>query len=404
MDAVLTCSVINVVFIVCEITIKKMTEVDRYLSDIYFNPKHSASYSGVNKLYTFVKKDKKHKLSVKDIREWLSKQEGYSLQRHINRKFKRLKVVVSGIDNQWDLDTAVLINLVKENDGYNYFVLVIDIFSRYIWTRPLKRKLGKEMAEKLASIFEEGRTPDTMRVDKGGEYVNKNVKMLLKENNVKLVVTENEVKANFAERAIKTLKTKLTRYMTENNTHRWVDRLEDITKSYNDTFHNSIGMRPNDVNENNQAELWLKLYPNVPKKDKIKIKKEPKDKKMKNKLKTKMVFKFKVGDNVRITNTRRTFQKEYDERWTREYFSIIDRNLKENIPVYKLKDWGNEEINGIFYESELQKITVDGEKSYKIEKVLSKRIRKGKKEIFVRWLGWASKFDSWVDENYIKHI
>ena len=392
-----------------------MTEVDRYLSSIYFNPRNPASYSGVDKLYRFVKKDGKHKLTLRKVRDWLSKQDGYTLQRHVNRKFKRARVIVSGIDNQWDIDTAVYNSskMAKENDGYKYFVLAIDIFSKYVWTRPLKTKLGSEMVKQLKSIFNEGRKPDTLRSDKGSEYVNKDVKKLLKENNVKYIVTQNEVKANFSERAIKTIKTRLTRYMTENNILKWVDKLKDITSSYNSTYHRTIGMTPREVNESNQAELWMKLYPNIsPEKNRkgayinkeIKKEQDIKVGKNKNKLQMKKVFKFKAGDIVRITNTRYTFQTEYDERWTRELFIIIDKGLKDNIPFYKLKDWGNEEIKGIFYENEMQKIIEDVNKIYKIEKVLSKRKRNGKKEILVRWLGWASKFDSWIDEKYVQNL
>ena len=118
--------------------------MEKYLSDIYLGKGQGPSFSGIDKLYQYVKKDGKYKISRKKFQKWLSKQDGYSLQRQVVRNFKRPNVVVSGIDTQWDADTAILKDHKEENKGFGYFLLVIDIFSRYVWTRPLKSKFGNE--------------------------------------------------------------------------------------------------------------------------------------------------------------------------------------------------------------------------------------------------------------------
>ena len=368
-----------------------MTEkgIDKYLSSIYFKPDHPASYAGPEKLYKTIKKEGKYSISRKKINEWISKQDGYSLQRHINRKFDRPRVVVSGIDNMWDVDTGYMNRYSKTNKDYKYIMLAIDVFSKHVWTRPLKFRLGKESTKQMTSILKEGRIPHVIRTDNGTEYKNSKFKSILKKNNIKFVYTENETKANYAERAIKTIKTKLIRYMTENNTKKWLEILPKITESYNNTVHRTIDMTPNEVNKKNEAELWMKQYPNITKKDK-EMEKE-------GKYKTRdSYFKLKLNDQVRISQLKKVFQKEYDERWTREFFYVTDCFLKQNIPVYKLKDRNNEPINGIFYENELQKIIVDKDKVYKISKVLKKRQRNNRTEMFVNWLGWPDKFNSWI--------
>ena len=70
------------------------------------------------------------------------------------------------------------------------------------------------------------------------------MKSLLKNQHIKHVVTLNETKANYAERAIKTIKMKLSKYMYNEQTREWSKALTEITSSYNDTYHRSIGMSP----------------------------------------------------------------------------------------------------------------------------------------------------------------
>ena len=56
--------------------------------------------------------------------------------------------------------------VAKYNDGYHYILLAIDIFSRYVWTVPLRDKSGNEVVHALSKIFME-RVPETVRSDKG---------------------------------------------------------------------------------------------------------------------------------------------------------------------------------------------------------------------------------------------
>lgn len=65
------------------------------------------------------------------------------------------------------------------------------------------------MVKALSEIFKTaGQTPHNIRMDKGTEYLNTNVKELLKRKKVKHFVSQNNVKACYVERAIKTIKKK----------------------------------------------------------------------------------------------------------------------------------------------------------------------------------------------------
>jgi hypothetical protein len=60
-------------------------------------------------------------------------------------------------------------------------------------------------------------------------------------------------------------------------------------------------------------------------------------------------FRFKVCDKVRLTYIRNPFTREYDEKWTGEIFKISPKIIRDGLPVYRLKDFHDEEIKGTFY-------------------------------------------------------
>ena len=116
------------------------------------------------------------------------------LHKPIRRKFKRRRVLVTGIDKIWAADLADMQAFSKFNRGIKYLLAVIDVFSKYGYLIPLKDKTGKSVASALKTIFKE-RKPEKMWVDKGKEFYNKDVKEL-----IELYSTENEEKSSVVER------------------------------------------------------------------------------------------------------------------------------------------------------------------------------------------------------------
>ena len=115
-----------------------------YLEKIYYDPQHPGSFGGVDKLYKAVRQEGKYVLGKAKIRKWLETQETFGLHRQINRKFRTRKVIAPFIDYQCDADTAVMKSFGKDNDGYASFVVVIDVFSRFAQTFPLRSTQGKD--------------------------------------------------------------------------------------------------------------------------------------------------------------------------------------------------------------------------------------------------------------------
>ena len=150
----------------------------------------------------------------------------------------------------------------------------------------------------------------------------------------------NEGKFVVAERFIRTLKTKIYKYMTSVSKNVYIDKLDDLVGEYNNTYHRTIRMKSVDVKDNTY----------------IGFKKEVNDKDSK----------FKVGDHIRISKYRNIFAKGYTPNWSEEVFVVS--KIKNTVPwTYVINDLNGEEIVGTFYENELQKIN---KKELRIEKVI----------------------------------
>ena len=155
-----------------------MSNWEEYLSKIYFDPSHPVSYEGPRRLYDFVKKEGKYRLSHGQIKKWLQKQNSYSINTTAKRNFQRSRVIVSGIDDQFDADLASFIPYSNDNDGFKYLLVVIDIFSRYAWVEPIKDKTANEIVKAFDKIISEGRIPRRLRTDGATDFISKNFKII----------------------------------------------------------------------------------------------------------------------------------------------------------------------------------------------------------------------------------
>ena len=360
-----------------------MGDYKTYLASVFFNPDSPAAFSSLDKLYRFVRKDGKYVLGKAKIEKWLLEQESYAVHREERSKFKRRRVIVPYKGYQLDADTADMSFYQSSNGGYKYFALFIDIFSRYVWTVGLKSKTGREMVGAMKKVFkdERGYRIERIRTDKGSEYLNKEVRNYLATLKIKHFETQNSPKACYAERAIKTIKGKLAKYMTHKQTHRWINALDKVTKSYNNTYHRSIKQSPASVR--GEIYQWKLQYQTLAKAT-VKRNVPP----------LKVRHKFKLGDKVRISYLRSPFWKQHDERWTREIYTVTDRSSIGGIAQYSLKDYSEQAIKGKFYSNQLLK-AYPGE-VYLVEKVLDKRSVGRRKEVLVKWKGWNKSYNSWI--------
>lgn len=256
------------------------------------------------------------------------------LHKPVRTKFKRRRFIQYGLDDTFASDLAQLDQYARENKGFKYILVVIDCFSKFLWTMPLKSKNAQDVTRAMEHILKQSkRIPKKMVTDNGKEYYNASFQALMNKHNIHHYSTFSILKASIAERVIRTIKEKLFRLFTLNGNHKWIDLLEQVTTSYNNTKHHTIGLKPKDVTKNNEKQLLSNVY---------------------NHLKVVAMQKFNVGDIVRISKAKHVFEKGYVPNWTTELFKIASVKIT-NPTTYLLEDMSGQPISGGFYEAELQK-------------------------------------------------
>lgn len=280
------------------------------LDAVYSDPRQPGSFSGVDKLRRAVKSSKNYDVSVRNVKEWLRGKDTYTKHRTARKIFHRNRIVSPYIDAQWQGDLAEVGNLASDNDGIRYLLVVIDVVSKYLWVEPLKTKKGIEVRDALKKIFHRsGRKPDKLQTDQGKEFLDKNVQSFLKKEGIEFFTVKSDKKAAIAERVIRTLKEKLYRYMHEKHTNEYVDALQDLVISYNNTYHKSIKRTPAEVTVENEGEVLETLYGDAWKVDRIDSRKKQRSP-------------IKVDDFVRISRVKGVFAKGYTGNWTEEIFVV----------------------------------------------------------------------------------
>ena len=359
---------------------------------IYYDVSHPAGFASVRKLYDSVKA---RAITFKQVSKWLSSQEAYNLFKPARVNFPRPRIHVDGVDASWELDLVVMdhifqadgreLSLSEDNDGYKYVLVVIDVFSKYVWARLCKTKQSQEISAAFDAILLEAapRKPRSIRTDMGGEFQGTPFERIVRDLDVNHYWAYSDLKAVFVERAIKTIKARIRKYIDYTGKMRYVDVMDDVLKAYNSSIHSSTGMAPQNVTSYDRDAIEYYAYHHD-----TNPRPKPRD------------YSFEIGDPVVISKLRGKFRREYDAKYSHEIFRIKTRNKRSGVPVYILNEWDGSTIKGSFYEPELQKITLTTDRRYKIEKVLRKR---GSNSL-VKWLGWETKYATWIPTSEITRI
>ena len=290
-------------------------------------------------------------------------------------KFPRQKVIVNYINEIHSTDLVDMTQYSKINKGYKYIFTNIDVFSKIAYAFPLKSKKIQDIKPCFEKIFEKNK-PKYIWSDKEPAFLSKEMQQFFKNNNVKIYHTNSHLKAVVIERFNRSLRELMIKEFTKNNNTVWYNILPKLIKIYNNRYHNTIKMKPIQVNKSNEKYIKENIYAY--------------DKTSKNP-------KFKINDLVRISLKRRDlFDKpSANIKWSEELFKIHSIN-RSNVITYKIKDLNNNIIEGIFYEKELQRSKNTSE-VYIIEKI----IRKNKNRYLVKWRNYSDDFNSWVDKDDI---
>ncbi|RWS06709.1 uncharacterized protein B4U79_02789 [Dinothrombium tinctorium] len=140
------------------------------LDKIYYDPRNPASFSSAKKLFCAAR-NISPSITFHDVNQWLSTQPTYTLHKTGRKRFERNKIIVNGIDEQWQADLADLTSFSSLNKGFKYLLCVIDVFSKFAWVIPIKNKKpvsitdkGKEFCNSTFKKFLEVEEGDEVRL------------------------------------------------------------------------------------------------------------------------------------------------------------------------------------------------------------------------------------------------
>ena len=248
------------------------TEENEELYKLYFSADLPSSYGSVQKLYKAAKKTMPD-ITLKQVKYWLEHQEVYGAfraQRHIHQ---RRHYYVGEAYREFEYDIAIF-KQWKEYQfpvAYASLLIFIDVFSKKVYAKPLKRRSAPEVAAATAVILDSmPQTPISIRSDKEAAFRSYLMKAVCRARNVTQTFTTFLPKVNgtllqllltadfqgaIVERFIGTYKNHLGKAMTHQNMlnipyqrkNQWPAMTVDLLTAYNNTYNRAVGMTPNEA-------------------------------------------------------------------------------------------------------------------------------------------------------------
>lgn len=299
------------------------------------------------------------------------------LHRAARKNFLRRQTQMRGVEDTLQADLVEMIPYASKNRNMKYILMVINIFSKKAYARPIKNKTGGEVTRAMRSILDSIKHPiKNLHVDRGTEFYNETMQKMLTDRGIHIYSTFSSKKAAIIERFNRTLKSKMWKIFSLRGSYKWTDVLSKLISDYNNTKHRTIGMKPNQVNKRNEQQLLNTVY------------------NYKHTITSTNKPKFQIGDPVRLSKYKNLFEKGYTPNWTTEIFKI--RKIVYSVPItYLIESLSGEEILGTVYAEELQ--LAKNSDLYLVEQIIHK---KGDK-CFVKWLGFDASHNSWVKKTDI---
>ena len=364
------------------------------LSSLYElnHPEKGAVFGSKTALTHSLKKGKDFDhISEKSVDNYLEGNPSYTLHRQSRLHFKTKRVVIGGLQQLNQGDLADVKKYADSNDGVNFLLVVEDVFSKYIWVEPLLTKSNEDVLKALKKVYtSDDLFPSTFSSDKGTEFTGKMITSFFDKHDVRHFTSHGDTKAQFVERSIRTLKHKLFQLMTWRNSSRYIDNLQTIVKSLNNSFKKELGMSPSEVNDENAKSVFFRIYG-----DNI-------HDVIENNIDQNSRHTFSVGDFVRISVSKGIFEKKYNDTFSQEIFRIT--SVIETAPIqYTIEDLLHEDILGKFYKQQLQKVDFDLE-FFTIENIVNRFSSHGVKHAHVEWKYYGKKFDSDIPLSKIQKL
>lgn len=357
----------------------------RAVKRAYVTPGHPVALSTPSRVA------KHFSIPLSSAKETLEEIDGYTLHREYKQPRVYNPIYVHKRREQVQADLIDIGQLSAENGGVKFLLVLIDVMTKFVWLYPIRDKSASSMVSALRRWLNEiDVAPQRLKTDQGREFRNAPVQQLLRERGVVWEAAFGTKKASVCERVNKTLQILIFKYLTENETLKYVNVLPQLVETYNKRGHRTLeGLSPREAdrpaNERRVQAIFTEKYGKM---ERLRKRKLP----------------LKVGDIVRVKIEPRKISSDsraYARQFKGEQFRIVRINRTLPIAMYYLKSLDDGEIiEGAFYKEELQRLKGD---VYKVERVIrERRARGGGREYLVKWKDFGERHNSWVHERDIQ--
>lgn len=292
------------------------------------------------------------------------------IYRPVRVNFPRRRTEILSIRDCIQLDLADMQLLANTNNGYRYFLMAVNPFSKRFYAEPLRTKSAIAVGDATKKILlGSGINFENIYTDRGTEFDNYYFKREIERAmGITHYYSYSTKKCAIVERAIGTVKRHLYKIMAKRGRKNWIVELAPLIRKINATKIARMGFAPNDVNAGNEAAIYQRFYATP---------------------RPFQVPKYRVGDRVRIAEPLTQFKKSCFPAWSVEVYTI--RAVNRKAPnVYKIRDYYRNNLPGSYYAEELQICKHPG--YFMIEEILERRGNR----LRVRWLGYDGE-TGWVN-------
>ncbi len=359
----------------------------RYLRDLYLDTTSGVAYSSPEKILRKIKQDGKYtNIGINRLRRFMGIFDSYTLNRgrHFDKEVHR-RYGLQRMNHTIEVDLFTIQRYSKDNDGYVWILAAIDVFSKFGYLIPLKDKQAKTIVIGLKTILSGlEHKVRTIHSDLGKEFVAHQTGGFLKQLGIQQTFAKMSGHCYVVERFIKSMRAIFRAYRLENDTSRFIDKIPELVKLYNNRYHRTLGMSPASVNEYNSLFVTDRIFNSW------------KDRRPKP-------FKFRINDVVRIATQKTVFDK-HDFNFSTELFNVTHRERRDGVNIYQIEGCG-EPIIGYFQESELVSVQKE-DAEREIEKIISEKKVNGETFVYVKFRNYPSNkhCNQWIRKRDIINI
>lgn len=161
-----------------------MADPKKLLDDLYNDPSSPVAFAGIDVLWREARKIYK-RLPRSAVIDYLQGHRTYTLHRPRRVRFKRSKTIASGFMTDVQVDLGYMLKFARDNNGYKYFMLGIDVLSKRIFVVPMRTKKKEEAVEAFkALIAQMPMKPWRIFTDLGTEFHNELVEEFMEQEDI----------------------------------------------------------------------------------------------------------------------------------------------------------------------------------------------------------------------------